>query len=100
MRIDPEARIPQAQHRVNSGKTVSSGAAEALDRSGAGNDSATLSVDQAKVQALASAVYQLPEIRQEKVAALSRSIREGNYHVTPEQTAEALVSQMGLLTAA
>jgi anti-sigma28 factor (negative regulator of flagellin synthesis) len=46
------------------------------------------------VQALAAQVNELPEIRQEKVAALGRAVQSGNYQVTPEQTADALLSEL------
>ena len=46
------------------------------------------------MQQLASQVNQLPEIRQDKVAALQRAVQAGNYHVTPAQTAGALFSAM------
>lgn len=57
-------------------------------------DVAKLSPDYARVQVLTAAVSQLPEIRQDKVAALSQMIRSGNYAVSSEQTADALVSHM------
>jgi flagellar biosynthesis anti-sigma factor FlgM len=57
-------------------------------------DVAKLSPDYARVQALTAAVSQLPEIRQDKVAALAEMIRSGNYAVSSEQTANALVSHM------
>ena len=57
-------------------------------------DVAKLSPDYLRAQVLTEAVNQLPEIRQEKVAALAQLIRSGNYVVTPEQTAAALLSHM------
>jgi anti-sigma28 factor (negative regulator of flagellin synthesis) len=45
-------------------------------------------------------VNQLPEIRQDKVAALQRAIGEGSYQVTPGQAAEALISAMQIRSAA
>lgn len=46
------------------------------------------------VNALAAQVNDLPEVRQDKVEALSAAIRNGSYDVTPQQTAEAMMSQM------
>ena len=43
---------------------------------------------------------QLPEVRQDKVAALQRAIQEGSYQVTPGQAADALMSAMQIRTAA
>jgi flagellar biosynthesis anti-sigma factor FlgM len=60
----------------------------------AAGDKAVLSSDQARVQSLAAEVNQLPDIRQEKVAALGLAIQQGSYDVTPEQTAVALIGEM------
>jgi anti-sigma28 factor (negative regulator of flagellin synthesis) len=38
-----------------------------------------------------SQANEAPEVRQEKVTALGLAIRQGNYHVTPEQTAAAML---------
>jgi flagellar biosynthesis anti-sigma factor FlgM len=62
-------------------------------------DVTKLSPDYVRVQALAAAVSELPEIRLDKVAALSEMIRSGSYAVTPEQTAEAMVSHMAVSAA-
>jgi flagellar biosynthesis anti-sigma factor FlgM len=65
-----------------------------------GEDSAQLSSDQARVQSFAAQVNNLPEIRQEKVDALRRVIREGSYEVSPEQTADAMLSEAQVRPAA
>ena len=59
-----------------------------------GTDVAQLSSDHLKAQSLSAAVSQLPEIRQEKVAALAQSIRRGEYQVNSAQTAAALAAHM------
>ncbi len=59
-----------------------------------GGDTAQLSLDQARVQSLAAQVNALPEVRQEKVAALGQAVRDGRYQISPEQTAEAVISEM------
>jgi anti-sigma28 factor (negative regulator of flagellin synthesis) len=38
-------------------------------------------------------VSNLPEIRQEKVNALSDALQSGEYNVSPEQTAAAMLSE-------
>ena len=58
------------------------------------DDRAELSPDQVRVQSLASQVNDLPEVRQEKVTALSLAIQQGRYNVTPEQTAEAMLENL------
>ena len=57
-------------------------------------DSTQLSTDQANVQALSAAVLQLPEIRQDRVAALTEQVQKGSYQVTAQQTAEALLTAL------
>jgi flagellar biosynthesis anti-sigma factor FlgM len=57
-------------------------------------DVTKLSPDYLRAQALTAAVSELPEIRQDRVAALAELIRNGNYAVTSKQTAEALISHM------
>ena|SRR5882724_3403433 len=59
-----------------------------------GDDRAELSPDQVRVQLLASRVNDLSDVRQEKVTALELAIRQGQYHVTPEQTAQAMLDEI------
>jgi len=63
-------------------------------------DTSALSSGGANVLALAAAVNQLPDIRQEKVAALAQQVRGGTYSPPPEQSAAALMSYMLLPSAA
>jgi len=65
-----------------------------------GSDVAKLSANYGRVPALSAAVEQVPEIRQEKVAALAQMVRGGTYNVSSEDTAEALLSQVRLVSAA
>jgi flagellar biosynthesis anti-sigma factor FlgM len=93
MRIDLNTGIGQAadaqQPASGARNTPAVSSADAR-----GTDTAQLSTDQARVQALAAQVNALPEIRQEKVAALGQAVRDGSYQVSPEQTADALISEM------
>lgn len=99
MRIDLNAPIPEAP---NPGQSTKSQAASGSSNADAvsGRDTAKLSQDQGKVQELASQVNQMPEIRQDKVAALQRAIGGGTYSVTSEQSAEALISAIQVRSAA
>lgn len=56
-------------------------------------EKATLS-DTARVASLEQRVRQLPEIRQTRVLALSRAIRQGQYCVHSDQIANAMLSEM------
>jgi flagellar biosynthesis anti-sigma factor FlgM len=93
MRIDLNPS-PEAQE---AGPATPAGArtnAAAAGGTALGSDTAQLSSDQGRVQSLSAQVNNLPEIRQEKVDAVRRVIRDGSYQVTPEQTAEAMLSDM------
>ena len=97
MRVDLNAIIPEAPDPSLSTKTSTQPASgSASSTAHIGVDTAKLSPDQARVQQLASQVNQLPEIRQDKVAALQRAVQSGSYAVTPAQTAGALLSAMQL----
>jgi flagellar biosynthesis anti-sigma factor FlgM len=97
MRIDPNNRLREL------GETVEQSGSRVLAtsvRSVSGDDTAELSGDQARVQSLVEKVIQLPDIRQEKVAALGLAIQQGHYEVSPEQTAEAILAEMQIRSAA
>jgi negative regulator of flagellin synthesis FlgM len=99
MRIGLNAIVPKAP---DPGKSTKSGSQVASGNSSAGleGDTAKLSQNQGRVQELVSQVNQIPEIRQDKVAALQRAIGEGSYQVTPAQAAEALISARQIRSAA
>jgi len=61
---------------------------------GFGEDQAQLSGSHAQVGALAAQAAQLPEVRQERVAALRQAVAGGSYRPQPEKTAGALVAHM------
>ncbi|MGA7379801.1 MAG: flagellar biosynthesis anti-sigma factor FlgM [Terriglobales bacterium] len=93
MKIDLNANVGQTPDAGAAGKASSravSGAENAVPE----GDSTRLSTDQANVQALSAAVLQLPEIRQDRVAALTEQVQKGSYQVTAQQTAEALLTAL------
>jgi negative regulator of flagellin synthesis FlgM len=94
MRIDPNARSAETQAAGEAAASKQRGAVSPAGGGRTASDTAQLSLDQARVQALVSQATALPEVRQEKVAALGRAIRQGSYQVSPEQTAEAMLSEM------
>lgn len=57
-------------------------------------DSAESSTQSLSAAALTAAVGQVPEVRQEKIAALAEQLRNGTYETSARQTAEAMVAQM------
>ena len=56
-------------------------------------DQAQLSVAQDKIDQLQAELSRLPEVRQDRVQALQRALKEGRYRVTNEQIAEAVFSE-------
>jgi anti-sigma28 factor (negative regulator of flagellin synthesis) len=98
MRIDLNASVGQMPDAGPAGKASSRalGAGSAVAQA----DSAQLSTDQARVHALSTAVLQLPEIRQEKVAALAEQVQKGSYAVSAEQTGGALLAALSTNLAA
>ena len=93
MRIDLNRNIPGAQGSEEPTRTGVREAARSPGVEGA-EDAAKLSWGRASVQALSASVHQLPEIRQERVAALAQMIRTDTYQVTAEQIADRLISHM------
>jgi negative regulator of flagellin synthesis FlgM len=61
---------------------------------GPGADAARVSPDRVHVRALEAELKAAPEIRKDKVEALQRRIREGQFRVEPEQVAQAMLSEM------
>jgi negative regulator of flagellin synthesis FlgM len=59
-----------------------------------GEDQAQLSGAHAQVEALAAQAAQLPEVRQEKVQALRQTVAAGNYQVSTESVAGAMLTEM------
>lgn len=70
-----------------------SGSSAAANQVSVGNDHAELSMDHARVAAYAQQVNSLPEVRQEKVSALQDAISNNEYHVLPQQTADAMLAE-------
>ena len=99
MRIDLDAKTPEATQPGKSSKSGSRAPADASSRAGSEDDQALLSLDRGKVQALEAKVMSAPEIRQERVEALRNQIQSGTYQAPPEQTAEAMLSEMAAQSA-
>jgi negative regulator of flagellin synthesis FlgM len=91
----PAANEPAVNELGNTQRSAatSSTTGNSASQTSLGSDSAELSMDYARVASLASQINGLPEIRQEKVAALSNAIQQGTYDVSPEQTADAMLSE-------
>lgn len=99
MRIHSEMNIPQAAD-PGAGAKPGPSAVSGTGEGGLAPDTSRLTSNGATVTVLAAAVSQFPEVRQAKVAALAQQVRSGSYSPSPEQSAEALMSEMQLPTAA
>jgi len=99
MRIHSELNIPQAADTGSVAKPGSPSVAASGD-GGLAPDTSKLTSSAANVLVLAAAVSQFPEVRQAKVAALAQQVRGGSYQPPADQSAEALMSNMLLPTAA
>ena len=89
MRIDLNYRVAESYSAEKQASSARKGGAP----SNLGTDSANLSLDP-KAESLSNAVMGISDVRESRVAALAKSIADGTYKVTPEQTAEALFGQM------
>jgi len=91
MRIDLNTSIG---HATDPAKSTTAGSSPGVAKTGCSPDVAELSPDYLRVPSLATAASRFPEIRQEKVAALSTAIRSGSYNVSSAQTAESLLAHI------
>jgi flagellar biosynthesis anti-sigma factor FlgM len=57
-------------------------------------DQAEISRLHSRAAVLTAQVNQLPDVRQERVAALASAVQNGTYQVSPEQTAGAILSEL------
>jgi len=61
---------------------------------GQNEDLATISQQHKRTQNLVARVVTAPEIRQDKVEALSSAVSNGTYQVSAEKTADAMLEQI------
>ena len=96
MRTDRNARLAGGTQTGREGGNAGSQAAARNKGSEPGQIPATPGssdpLDRARARRLAAQVS-LPEIRGERIAAIQRAIAEGTYQASPEQTAEAIISE-------
>ena len=94
MKVDPRTHIPPAQDpgRVADAKPPVQVEREQVQRTT--EDQARISVDREKVQRLQVELAKLPDIRQDRVDALRRSLAEGSYRIDENRVAEAIRNDM------
>jgi negative regulator of flagellin synthesis FlgM len=87
--VFPESSQPQ--------KTQKSGASSNqrnLTPTRSSQDQTQLSVDSQRLEQLQASLSQLPEIRQDRVAALREAVANGSHQVSDQQLAGAIHSQL------
>ncbi|HEY1271077.1 MAG TPA: flagellar biosynthesis anti-sigma factor FlgM [Terriglobales bacterium] len=92
MRIDPNLRTSELPE--SKGPDRAGGAGSAAVRSGDVRPDQANLTGGAKVAELRNLAQQLPEVRQRRVEALARALRDGQYEVSSEQVADALLSEI------
>lgn len=98
MRIDPNQGLSGAQGTA-SDRVAADGPAAASRSSWQTNanqlDEANLSSDAVEYSKLTSAIANVPDVRQDRVASLQQAIQSGTYSVTNQQIAGALLRDSG-----
>jgi flagellar biosynthesis anti-sigma factor FlgM len=93
MKIDGSNPFPDTQSTTFKRASVSGGNESNEVNETPDTDGASLSSG-SNVSALAAQVKQMPDIRQERVAALRQAVQSGQYQVSDKQIAEALHAQL------
>jgi negative regulator of flagellin synthesis FlgM len=94
MKIDLPLAFPGQSGPSRVGAAGPSPTQNQEERVGLSSDEVQLSVDGEKVQQLKADLNGLPDLRQERVAALKQAIDEGSYNVSAEQIAQAMSSDL------
>ncbi|HZQ67132.1 MAG TPA: flagellar biosynthesis anti-sigma factor FlgM [Terriglobales bacterium] len=94
MRIDLTGKSPESRQAEGASQPKPRVGSNPRDRSTIGEDKAQLSLDQGRIRDLEWQAKQLPEVRSERIKALAQKLESGAYEVTPQQTAEAMLSEM------
>jgi flagellar biosynthesis anti-sigma factor FlgM len=87
------ASLLPTDQSVKQVSTSDTAAAQGVAR--ATQDRTTLHSDSLSVQALTSQALSSPEIRQDKVDAVSQSVSSGSYKIDAKETADAIIHSNG-----
>ena len=90
MRIDPKAGTTPAENTA----TKISAEIGRISEPEHADDGTAVRTLQEKAALLATQMNQVPEIPHDKLADLAHAIQTGTYQVSPEQTAEAILSEL------
>jgi flagellar biosynthesis anti-sigma factor FlgM len=90
MKIDSPLTFPQQAEPQRIGTSGSSPAQNLGGTVALTTDSAQLSMDGGKVQQLKADLAAVPDVRQDRVAALQKAITSGSYNVSGQKIAQAM----------
>jgi flagellar biosynthesis anti-sigma factor FlgM len=93
MRIDSNSLLNANLEPARPNKNASANL-HGTGSSAQGSDSASLSVDNARVQALEAEVSRYPDVRKDRVEALQQSIASGNFRVDAPKIADTLMTEL------
>ena len=94
MKIDAPLTFPQQAETQRVGTAASAPAQKQGETVALTPDSAHLSVDGGKVQQLKADLAAVPDVRQDRVAALQKAIASGSYKVSGQQIVQAMSSDL------
>ena len=94
MRIDAALPLPENTQTQKITRSGSSAQQSSPAPVGSDQDQAQLSVDSGTVQQLKASLSQVPEVRQERVAALRQAMSSGSYQVSDQQLSDAMGSDL------
>jgi flagellar biosynthesis anti-sigma factor FlgM len=99
MKIDLNSLNLDSSHidRATLRQTPSPAHAEVSAEGAQDADAASLSLDHTNMQSLTAQALSAPAIRQDKVDALRQAIASGQYSMTPEQLADAMIQDASQL---
>ena len=94
MKIDAAVGLPGQVEPQRVGTTGSAPSQNQGERVGFSPDEVQFSVDGEKVQQLKANLDGLPDLRQDRIAALKQAIEEGSYNVSGQQVAQAMSPEL------
>lgn len=95
MKIDTSQVFPEGMGLHRAGTTGGASASQAsAGKAGISSDQVKLSADGETIQHLTANLGGLPDVRQDRVAALTQAIGQGNYQVSGSQIAQAMTSDL------
>jgi flagellar biosynthesis anti-sigma factor FlgM len=94
MKIDAPLGLPEQVGPQRVGTTGSTPSQNQGERVGLSPDEVQFSVDGEKVQQMKADLGGLPDLRQDRVAALKQAIEKGSYNVSDQQIAQAMSSEL------